>query len=314
MRTSKLVSIAAIACLLNACGDKPDSTDSIAAEEPQAASPASRALLSPDDDIHVDVIAVQYSDHWAYVGTMAFNIGSGEPRLPDPREEDFILVVREELAPGAKVPGPAQLQAGFAYQWLGDGEFHRIRAIDPGMSDGQISRLFGVGTPSVEQRLIEALEARQIDQVAAQEQLAAIRRVNYRDAAGRGLLHQAAYWGHLDIVKALIDKGADPDLPGMNDSVPLLSAAAGGNPAIVEYLVSAGADVHRANRFGDTPLHGAAYNRTCVACAKILIARGADATARNSAGRTPLDLAIDQREYGINTDDMVAYLSSLQGK
>lgn len=312
MHASNFIPAVAICCLLNACGDTPGSADNGAIEEPRAAKPASRALLSPDDNIHVDVIAVQYSDHWKYVGVMSFNIGTGEPRLPDPLMEDFILVVREGLAAGTKVPGPAQLQAGFAYQWLGRSEYHKIRAIDLNLSDEQISRLFGVGTPSIEQRLIEALEARQIDQVAAQKQLTAVRRVNYRDVAGRGLLHQAAYWGHLDVVKALVGKGADPDLPGMNDDAPLFSAAAGGNPGIVEYLVSVGADVHRANSYGDTPLHGTVYNDTCVACAKLLVAHGADPAVRNSDGKTPLELAKSQRAFEINTDDMVAYLSSLE--
>ena len=314
MHASNFIPVVAISCFLNACGDTPGSPPDLAKEKTQAPRPATRALLSPDDNIQVDVIAVQYADHWKYVGVMAFSIGTREPRLPDPMTEDFILVVREELAAGTKVPGPAQLPAGFAYQWLGGSDYHKIRAIDLSQSDEQISRLFGAGTPSIEQRLIEALEAREIDQVAAQKLLTAVRRINYRDAAGRGLLHQAAYWGHLNIVKALISKGADPNLPGMNDNAPISSAAAGGNPAIVEYLLSVGADVHRANSYGDTPLHGAVYNDTCVACAKILIAHGADPAVKNGDGKTPLELARDQRGFGINTDDVVTYLSSLKQK
>ena len=91
----------------------------------------------------------------------------------------------------------------------------------------------------------------------------------------------AARWGKADIVAAMITFGVD---------VPLGYAP---TPAIVEMLVSAGADVNERGTLGRTHLHVAARSRP--ALFPILLELGADPTALDDWGRTPLDYARENR-------------------
>ena len=79
-----------------------------------------------------------------------------------------------------------------------------------------------------------------------------------RDSDGSTPLHCAAWKGHAEVVKTLLDAGADVNARNQND------------------------------HWGDTPLHAAAHGNQR-AVAEILIARGANVRAKNPAGRTPLD-------------------------
>ncbi|MGV8118597.1 MAG: ankyrin repeat domain-containing protein [Candidatus Xenobiia bacterium LiM19] len=71
-------------------------------------------------------------------------------------------------------------------------------------------------------------------------------------------LHRAAEGGHLDVVKFLIERGADVNAQysggyGYMNS-PLHSAVAGGKKEIVELLIVKGARINSRNKAGHTPL------------------------------------------------------------
>ena len=81
-------------------------------------------------------------------------------------------------------------------------------------------------------------------------------------------------------------------------------AAAAYQPEIVRQLIDAGADVHAKNRHGDEPLHAAAVGspgssigirRRRSACIVALIAAGADPNAVNKRGVSPLHVAVRTR-------------------
>ncbi|KAJ1975447.1 hypothetical protein H4R35_003143 [Dimargaris xerosporica] len=100
-------------------------------------------------------------------------------------------------------------------------------------------------------------------------------------AAGDGLLDRVRELVEIDQVSV--------DAKDENGYTPLHAAASYGQPAIVEYLVGAGAETDITDNDGDTPLHAC----ESVECAQILIAHGANMTAQNHDGAKPFETAQD---------------------
>lgn len=73
------------------------------------------------------------------------------------------------------------------------------------------------------------------------------------------LLSRAAFWGHLDIVKFLVEKGSDVNHHGFVKSTPLEQAAFMGHPDVVKYLIAHKADLNAKGNIGGTPLHAAVF-------------------------------------------------------
>jgi len=109
------------------------------------------------------------------------------------------------------------------------------------------------------------------------------------DEAERTALHHAAYDGKVDDVQTLLKKGASVDAMDQYGTA-LHQAAYGGKIEIMKALLEAGADVNKLNAFGTTPLMRAvqASNRDVVA---LLLEKGADASVRHRTGAAALDMA-----------------------
>jgi len=110
-------------------------------------------------------------------------------------------------------------------------------------------------------------------------------------------LHQAAWIGNLDDLRAEIAAGADVNArERTGDRTPLHFAAYsgknGGEPSteLVQALLEAGADVNAVDSGGSTPLAEAMPNGN-VEIAKILLAAGADPAVKNKHGETAHDVA-----------------------
>ncbi|KAJ1468960.1 ankyrin repeat-containing domain protein, partial [Baffinella frigidus] len=73
-------------------------------------------------------------------------------------------------------------------------------------------------------------------------------------------LSVAAQEGHLEVVQALVDAGADKNAPNQDGCTPLLVAAEKGHLEVVQALVDAGADKNAPEKGGWTPLSVAATN------------------------------------------------------
>ncbi|KAK7511260.1 uncharacterized protein IWZ02DRAFT_494485 [Phyllosticta citriasiana] len=76
----------------------------------------------------------------------------------------------------------------------------------------------------------------------------------------------------------------------------LFVAAVDGAVEVVRFLLDNGADASSKSSIGWTPLHGAA-SQGLVECARLLLERGADVFSTTDQGDTPLDLAVSGPEY-----------------
>jgi len=122
--------------------------------------------------------------------------------------------------------------------------------------------------------------------------------VHAESSDGAGALHLAAYFGHADAVRLLIDRGADVNAHarGFNGVAPINSAAAtsGSDEATstecVRLLLAAGADADARQNNGSTALHAAAHSG-CAEMARLLLEHSADPDAETDDGRTPRGMA-----------------------
>lgn len=102
----------------------------------------------------------------------------------------------------------------------------------------------------------------------------------------------ASFFGQLDIVKLLLNKGANPNIAANNQFkvAPIHSACAISNYDITDLLIKHGADVNAKQMQGVTPLHSAAHNGQ-TKLAKLLIDSGAYINSKMDNGQTPLFMA-----------------------
>eukprot|EP00798_Chlamydomonas_sp_ICE-L_P021508 gene21508-biopygen30221 len=100
-------------------------------------------------------------------------------------------------------------------------------------------------------------------------------------------LHRAARNGHLECIKALLDRGAEVNIKCNVGSTPLHSAAFYGRVECTRALLERGAEVNTQDNNGNAPLHFAAWNGY-LECMKALLDSGAEVDAQDNNGSTPL--------------------------
>jgi ankyrin repeat protein len=133
-------------------------------------------------------------------------------------------------------------------------------------------------------------------------------------AKGATPFMRAAKSGDVEVMKLLLDAGADPAVTTPNKSTALMFAAGmgwrDGSPAAPSYdqgtpeeaveairlLLDRGLDLNAANDNGETALHLAVTNRGAPEIVRFLIARGANLKAQNKRAQTPLAAAMASRK------------------
>ena len=73
------------------------------------------------------------------------------------------------------------------------------------------------------------------------------------------LLSIASHCGVAEVVRILLEAGADPNLENGENFTPLMFAAQGGHLAVVQNLISAGANIYAVNDHGGNALSMAAW-------------------------------------------------------
>jgi ankyrin repeat protein len=131
-------------------------------------------------------------------------------------------------------------------------------------------------------------------------------------------LMEAAYGGHVETVKLLLERGADLSIKKRDGATAwtltsnsqvldlfknveaLVTAAAEGNQTAVQDLMRKGTPVNALNRSGEAALHTASWQgRTEIV--KLLLANGANPELKKTDGATPLALASGQNHPEIVT-------------
>jgi ankyrin repeat protein len=120
-------------------------------------------------------------------------------------------------------------------------------------------------------------------------------RIDELDAGGRTALAWAAATGHLEVARALLDAGANPNLTGQDEVSPLMLAAENGAPELVTALLERGARANAADAHARTALMYAARANRAEAIS-VLLRRGAALEARCELGMTALHYAAENCE------------------
>ncbi|KAI3929889.1 hypothetical protein MKW98_004043 [Papaver atlanticum] len=123
--------------------------------------------------------------------------------------------------------------------------------------------------------------------------------VDFKDGCGYAPLHHAIFKGYLDIVRYLLEKGANTDASSDQNYTPLHIAAKTGDTKIITLLLSRGVHIYAATRIGSALQYAAGHgHRDAV---KVLLDHGANPNAVISQGMLrPLMAAIlfDPESYG----------------
>jgi ankyrin repeat protein len=133
--------------------------------------------------------------------------------------------------------------------------------------------------------------------------------VNIRTTDDWTLLHSAAYWGRLEIVRMLLDRGANPNAENKENETPLRLVSRGKYNSqerglgIARLLLGRGVDVNATAKTPFTPLHWAAFNGR-LEIARVLLDHGANLNAETEGDETALHLVsggeYDSQEHGVS--------------
>jgi len=132
---------------------------------------------------------------------------------------------------------------------------------------------------------------------------------NYLSLAGATPLALAAEVNNLDAVRAMVNAGADVNIPTEHNTTVLMLAAGAGTESLrirgpeerttavetVKFLIERGAKVNAVGEFGWTALHSASM-QGLNDVVELLAAKGANLDVKDGFGQTPLSIA-----YGILT-------------
>ena len=114
--------------------------------------------------------------------------------------------------------------------------------------------------------------------------------VNGKASGGMTTIHYAAWFAHADVVRLLLDRGAEVNVKDNTGLTPLHFAAKDVYVDVIMLLLNRGADVNAKDNDGWTPLHDATWDGHADV-AVLLLDRGAQVNGKTIGGWTPLHYA-----------------------
>ena len=121
------------------------------------------------------------------------------------------------------------------------------------------------------------------------------------------LIHFASQFGHIEIVKYLIKKGANINTKTLQGTTPLHRAVFFKRNEIAKHLIDQGAKINDQDSYKQTALH-IAVEVEDLAMIKYLLDQGADLDIKDVQNETPLDLA----KYKKNNDIIELITNTIQ--
>jgi len=197
-------------------------------------------------------------------------------KLESAAEED----VQGSLKAYQQSPRPAQvakrLSAVFTHDAYHAGQIQYLRALQGIPAD----RFFNAAVAGEVPKLKEVLQAHP-------------ELLNDYSRDGWTALQLAAYFGHANAVRQLLDWGADAHAISHNymANTAVHAAIAAKRTEVVPLLLDRGADTETADAGGNTPLHLAAHEGV-PEFVELLLARNASINTRRTDGKTPLGVAL----------------------
>ncbi|MDH4271604.1 MAG: ankyrin repeat domain-containing protein, partial [Candidatus Aminicenantes bacterium] len=140
------------------------------------------------------------------------------------------------------------------------------------------------------QEIFDAVKANDLAKVKALVE-ANPQLVNATDPDGRTPLHWACRGVHYELLKFLVEKGADVNAQDNDEIAPLHSLASKAHAEGTALLITHKADVNVKSAAGDTPLHFAVQSSS-IAVVKQLMGHEADVSSISQNGYTPLLRAV----------------------
>ena len=142
-----------------------------------------------------------------------------------------------------------------------------------------------------DERLWKAADAGNVTEV--QELLASHSSLTWKDASSASALNRACYCGHEEVVRVLLEAGADKDDANSMGWTALINACRNGHTPIAKMLLERGANIDAVNAEGWTALICAAA-RGHTEAARLLLAAGAAKDLVDNDGYTALMCAVWQ--------------------
>lgn len=112
-------------------------------------------------------------------------------------------------------------------------------------------------------------------------------------STGGSYLHFAAQQRNCDVVRTLLDAGADPNARDRGGWPPFIFACARNDFEMTKLLLERGADVNAANLADITALHASADADQKEMC-ELLLSYGANVDVKDREGKTPIEAATGQ--------------------